>query len=257
MIQAQKFAILLSLLASLTGVYAKMASAKSLSYTVLKTSPHDSHSFTQGLAYSKGVLFESSGLYQKSFVRIYNESTGHTLRETRLPPQIFAEGLTLYNKKLYLLSWQAGQLFVLDSESLAVTDTFAYSGQGWGIAHDGTHFYTSDGSDTLQIRSPKTFKPIRQLTVSFKNNKSTIDRINELEYARKTLWANRWLTNTIYAIDPETGDVTGELDLTKLVPFSVRKSRDKVLNGIAYAPDSDAFWVTGKHWPVRYLLRIE
>lgn len=260
MIRARKLTFLFSLAIAMFALFTTNtfagAPVKSLSYTLLQTKPHDPASFTQGLAYKKDTLFESSGLYQKSFVRVYNAAGGQTLRQTLLPPQIFAEGLTLYRNDLYILSWQAGLLHILDSNTLSVRRTLNYSGQGWGITHDEHQFFTSDGSDRIQIRNLNTFTPEKHIIVHYSNTKNTIDRLNELEFARGTLWANRWLTNMIYAINPETGTIKGELDLTRLVPFVARNSKEKVLNGIAYNPEIEAYWVTGKFWPVRYLIRI-
>lgn len=237
--------------------HARGAALKKLGYTLLQTEPHAVDSFTQGLLVAGDTLVESSGLYQRSFVRIYNTHNGAIVREARIPDQLFAEGITAVDNELYLLTWQAGLLLILDPITLATRKTLTYSGQGWGITYDGKRLFTSDGSHRLGVRAPETFKIIDTLNITHPETHEKLDRLNELEYARGKLWANRWMTNMIYSINPSDGKVMGELDLTRLVPYVVRKDRKRVLNGIAYDAKKDAFWITGKQWPVRYLIRIE
>ena len=224
-------------------------------YTVLKTLPHDTAIFTQGLISNNKTLIESSGLYGKSFIRIYTAETGETLKHHNLSPEIFAEGLTLFNHQLYLLTWRAGVLFVLDPTSLSVKKTLRYKGEGWGITHDNAFLYTSDGSQQITRRDPASFKLLSKIAVTDTVSDKPVFQLNELEYAHQRLWANQWRSNTIWSIDPATGKAQA-IDLSELVPTELRASTHKVLNGIAYDPQADAFWITGKNWPVRYLVDI-
>lgn len=230
---------------------------KKLRYSLVQTEPHAIDSFTQGLIVSGDNIVESSGLFNRSFIRIYNKQSNAVVRENRIPDQFFAEGITAVNNELYLLTWQAGLLLIVDPYTLATRKTVPYSGQGWGITYDGKNLFTSDGSHRIAVRTPKTFKTINTLSIIHPETLQKLDRLNELEYAHDKLWANRWMTNMIYAINPHDGAVIGELDLTRLVPYVVRKDKQRVLNGIAYDTKADAYWVTGKQWPVRYLIRIE
>lgn len=234
---------------------ARLFAQTSLDYSVLLEQPHDTALFTQGLVVDEATIYESSGLFDKSLVRSYDVKTGQIIAEKRLAGQVFAEGLTLFNNKLYLLSWRNGLLFILDPSDLALKRTKKYRGEGWGITHDGTSLITSDGSSELAFRDPNSFAIERTITVSHAGR--AVDNLNELEYARQAVWANRWQHTKIYRIDPRDGKVTGLLDLTPLVPGPLTGSREHVLNGIAYDAHQDAFWVTGKNWPTRYLIRIK
>jgi len=228
---------------------------ETLSYEVITSKDHDTRLFTQGLIVHGDTMIESSGLYNKSFVRIYHTDTGDILKQKALPADIFAEGLTLMANQLYLLTWRKGILFVLDPDTLSIAKTLHYQGQGWGITHSNKLLYTSDGSHVISARDPETFAVIKRLAVKHPQH-GRLNSLNELEYARELIWANRWQTNWIYAINPNNGELVGELDLTELVPSLFQNNRQQVLNGIAYDPKQDAFWVTGKNWPVRYLIRI-
>jgi glutaminyl-peptide cyclotransferase len=58
-----------------------------------------------------------------------------------------------------------------------------------------------------------------------------------------------YMQNYVVKIDPANGKVVGRLDLTSLV--EQEKNRNPgcdVLNGIAYDPDADKVFVTGKLW---------
>jgi Glutamine cyclotransferase len=227
-----------------------------LSYEVIKTLPHDSDLFTQGLIVADGKLIESSGLYRKSMVRSYDIETGETEQQTALPQQIFAEGITLFNNRLYLLTWRAGLVYTLNPKTLKVNGSKSYQGQGWGITHDGTQLITSDGSHLLSFRDAKSFKVGAQLAVFDPYLETPLRNLNELEYVQGQIWANRWQTPYIYRIDAETGKVTGVLDLTALIPADKRSSNQDVLNGIAWDEQQQGFWVTGKYWNLRYLIRV-
>ncbi|WP_075185306.1 glutaminyl-peptide cyclotransferase [Teredinibacter haidensis] len=229
---------------------------KSLNYKIIHTLPHDPLLFTQGLELKNGNLIESSGHFNRSFIRIYNAATGQTLKQAKLPAQIFAEGITLHDRDLYLLSWKAGVVFVLDPDTLKVRKTQSYKGEGWGIAHNDSSLFTSDGSHRITQRNPKNFSSLKVLEVTNPASGERIDRLNELEFAQGRLWANRWQTNWIYTIDPQSGKILGTLNLNELVPPSLAGDRDKVLNGIAFDAERNAFWITGKNWPLRYLIEI-
>lgn len=231
------------------------AAAPVLKYKVIETQDHDPQLFTQGLIVSGDTIIESSGLYQKSLVRVYNASTGQIIANQSLSPEIFAEGITRLDDALYLLTWRAGILFVLDANTLRTRKTKRYRGEGWGITHNGEAFFTTDGSNTITQRSLDTFKPEQTLAVV--HNGQPLDRLNELEFADGALWANRWQTPYIYRINPANGTVTGELDLTDLIAPEQSHSMQEVLNGIAYDPVRKAYWVTGKYWDTRYLIEIK
>jgi glutamine cyclotransferase len=84
------------------------------------------------------------------------------------------------------------------------------------------------------------------------NGDRSIDNINELECVGDQILANVWLTSSIIAIDAATGVVEGSIDASSLVPTEYRDDTGAVLNGIAYNPETNTYWLTGKLWPVMY-----
>lgn len=227
---------------------------KAIGFHILSELAHDPNSFTQGLTLNNQTITETSGLYGKSYIVQYNIKTGVQTQKTHFPNNIFAEGVTLYNKQLYILSWRAQKAFVLDSDSFSVKKTLPYQGEGWGITHNGSSIITSNGSHTITFRNPSDFSIIK--TISIKDNKKHYKNINELEYAKDLIWANIWHSDSILAIDPSTGHVKGIVDLSALASINNTKPSESVLNGIAYDPSLDAFWITGKLWAKRYLVQF-
>jgi glutamine cyclotransferase len=226
-----------------------------LVFQVLATKDHDRRIFTQGLVLNGKLMTESSGLYGKSFLVQYDVDSGAVLRRIGLPREYFAEGITEFNGRFYLLTWQAGRVLVFDARSLQQVATQPYQGEGWGIAHNGQHLITSNGSDTLSLRNAADFSVVDTLHV--KDGDSPWHQLNELDYAEDLIWANVWQQPVILAIDPATGQVKGKADLSDLVKPNNSHPGQSVLNGIAYDPEQRAFWITGKWWAKRYLVRFE
>lgn len=243
------------LIALLAAVCMNGVAAPTLDYTVLETHPHSTKSFTQGLLVRGDTIYESSGLYSKSYLHSYHKNSNEKRLHIPLPPYYFAEGLTLVDNTLYVLTWKAGKLLRYHLTQQQFLPELAYQGQGWGLTHTKRLFIMSDGSDSLQLRRQADFALLKKVTVH--SGETTYRFLNELEYARGQLWANVWQTNTILRINVYTGEVTGILDLTPLQEENQKSSRQAVLNGIAYDSEHDAYWVTGKFWPNRYLIRIQ
>ena len=216
-------------------------------YTVLETAPHNPKSFTQGLIKEGDTFYESSGLYRRSFVQRYKPLASSRIN---LPGRYFAEGLTLFNDELYLLTWKEETLFVLDKQRLQVLRTLPYAGEGWGLTHNGEHLIMSNGSSLLTFRDAKDFSIVREVTVT------GLTAINELEYIHGVLWANSLNNDHLFAINPDNGCVIGKVDLQALRRQTVKPEPGNVLNGIAYDQAANALWVTGKRWPKRYLIRL-
>ncbi len=227
----------------------------SLPYHILATRAHDSQAFTQGLIVAGDDLVESSGLYGKSFVTRYHKDTGKLVYRQALPKSWFAEGLTLVDGSLYVLSWQAHEVLVLREPELTEVGRLVNEGEGWGLTYDGLQLISSDGSAQLTFRDLKTFVPLRRVTV--RSGLRRWNMLNELEYAEGYIWANVWKKPLILVIDPAKGDIVAQLDLTALVKANQHKSPENVLNGIAYDAQQKAFWVTGKFWPKRYLIQVD
>ncbi len=231
---------------------------RTLSYEVLQELPHHSESFTQGLYLSGDSLYESSGIYGRSYIQKYDAQSNEINHERKLPGNLFAEGLTLFNNRIYLLTWKAGVALVLEPDTLNPIKQLRYDGEGWGITHDGKHLITSDGSHQIRYRNPQTLAVVR--TIDVHNSWRRYKHINELEFADGAIWANVWQQDIILKISPKDGSVLGVLNLTPLrkqnLSHQKTKSIEQVLNGIAYDNTKNAFWVTGKFWPKRYLIKI-
>jgi len=221
-------------------------------YEVTARFPHDSSAYTQGLLYADGVLFESTGLNGRSDVRRVDLKSGRVLASRPLAADRFGEGLALLNGRLYQLTWKAGVAYTYDAATLAPRDSFNYPGEGWGLATDGTSLIMSDGSDSLRVLSPETFKVQRVVHVHY--NGAPLYQLNELEYANGELLANVYQSNWVLRIDPVTGDVRETIDFADLYPD--RPASAEVMNGIALAPDGKQLLLTGKFWPVVFQVRL-
>lgn len=227
---------------------------QTLRAVVIEQKPHDPTLFTQGLILHGGDLYESSGLYGKSFIRRYDAQTQEIKNELALPAHYFAEGLTLFDQQLIVLTWKAGRALVYDPHSFAFKGQRSYAGDGWGLTHNGSELITSDGSATLYFRDATTFTVKRTLQV--RNKWRKYRHLNELEYAASYIWANVWQSPLILKIAPHTGEVVALANLRDLVRQNSARPGHSVLNGIAYDAERDAFWITGKLWPRRYLVRF-
>lgn len=222
-------------------------------YEVLATYPHDPGAFTQGLVYHEGVLFESTGLRGESTLREVRLETGEVVRQRALARQYFAEGLALWEDRLVQLTWTAELGFVWDLMSFEAVRTFGYTGEGWGLTHDGRRLILSDGTEWLRFFDPATLAETGRVRVT--DGGRGVRNLNELEFIDGVVYANVWQTDRIAMIDPDTGRVTGWIDLEGLLPEDRRRGTD-VLNGIAWDPDGRRLFVTGKLWPALFEIRL-
>lgn len=225
------------------------------SFEVINSWPHDPAAFTQGLIYHHGTLFESTGLYGASSLREVELETGAVLRRVAVPQQYFAEGLTIFGDRIVQLTWQSQQGFVYDLQSLGLRGGFSYSGEGWGLTHDGQLLIMSDGTHQLRFLDPATFAVVRSVGVY--DDGRPLTNLNELEYIRGEVYANIWQTDRIARIDPQSGRILGWIDLSGLLPATDRSASVDVLNGIAYDEATDRLFVTGKRWPKLFEIRLK
>jgi glutamine cyclotransferase len=216
---------------------------------ILNTYPHDAEAFTQGLIYSEGKFYESTGLNGRSSLREVDIKTGEVVRILPIDEVYFAEGLAKVDNKLIQITWQNGEAFVYDLETFNKEKTFRYEGEGWGLCYDGKDLYMSDGSATLFKRDSETFEIISQVQVSFQGK--PVMRLNELECVGEVVYANIWQTDNIVKINKSNGNVLTQIDASSLISADERQGMDPnaVLNGIAYNPDTQTFFITGKLWP--------
>lgn len=218
----------------------------------VRSYPHDSTAFTQGLVWRNGRLYESTGRYGESSLRLVELETGRVLQKVDLAQTYFAEGLAAVGDTLYQLTWKEGVAFLYDANDLRPIGQVSYTGEAWGLTSDGRRLIVSDGSSYLTWVDPATFQVDTTLRVM--DGATPVDQLNELEWVRGEIWANVWHTQQIVRIDPRTGRVKGRLDLSALIP-AVRDP-EAVLNGTAYDPERNRLLVTGKLWPRLYEISV-
>ena len=223
-------------------------------FEVVKVYPHDPLAFTQGLVFNDGVLYEGTGLNGRSGIRRVRLENGEVLQVQALEQRHFGEGIALVDNSIVQLTWQSGVGFVYDKTTFQRTRTFNYRGEGWGLTYDGTRLIMSDGTPTLRFLDPKTLEQTGTLQV--RDGRRAVDDLNELEVVKGEIFANVWNSNRIARISPQTGLVTGWIDLTGLLDPAAAGKVD-VLNGIAYDPKGDRLFVTGKLWPKLFEIRIK
>jgi glutamine cyclotransferase len=217
---------------------------------VIRSWPHDTAAYTQGLAIYRGRLLESTGLLGRSEVRDVDATTGSVRRKVALPTNEFGEGITVVGDRLYQLTWRGGRGHIYDPTTLTPVDSFTYAGEGWGLTTDGRLLYMSDGTSRIRVVDPTGFHELR--TIQVRERDSTVWMLNELEWVRGELWANVYETDLIARIDPTTGHVVGWIDLAKLLTTAERQdvtTRGGVANGIAFDSVRNRVFVTGKLWP--------
>jgi glutamine cyclotransferase len=217
-------------------------------YEIVNTYPHNINSFTQGLIYHEGFLFEGTGEHGKSSLSKINIEDGEALMSTPLSRRYFGEGVEIVGDKVFQLTWQGNIVFVYDKNTLESIGSHYNATEGWGLAYDGEDLILSDGTATLQFMDAETFAPKRKVAVTLNGN--PINYLNELEYINGEVWANVWQTDFIVRIDPSTGVVNSFIDLAGLSEKTSLggDANGAVLNGIAWDDSGQRLFVTGKNW---------
>jgi len=221
-------------------------------FEVLGTLPHDTGAFTQGLELVDGVLYEGTGLEGRSSIRRLDPATGVVERRVDLPGDLFGEGITVVEDRLWQITWRNGVAIERDRETLEEVRRVTYEGEGWGLCRDGERLVMSDGTDELTFRDPVTFAETGSTGVT--RDGRPVTELNELECVGDRVWANVWQTDEVVRVDPADGRVDATVDLSGLRPAGVPAA--DVLNGIAAVPGTDEFLVTGKNWPTIFRIRF-
>ena len=224
-------------------------------YQVVSKIRFDRENFTQGLEIHEGKLYVSSGLYGRSMIRVYAFPSLELIQSVPVDPRIFAEGLTIVNNRLMLLSWRERVMLVYALPELTLIGRSGLPGQGWGATHSGSVLWMSDGSDQLYSADLDGGGELATLPVTLAGE--PLRNLNELEWVDGEIWANVWQTDQIARIDPTNGRVVGMINLAGLLPEEDRLRDTDVLNGIAMNPEDGAIWVTGKRWPWLYKIKLE
>ncbi len=223
-------------------------------YEVVQIYPHDAGAFSQGLVIENGDLYEGTGLYGESTLRQVDLKTGKVLKDYKLNPQVFGEGIAFVDDTIVQLTWRRQIAIVYDRKTLKPQRSFPYRGEGWGLTYDGTHLIMSDGTSRLRFLNPKTFRVVKRLRVS--DGDREINRLNELEYVGGEIFANVWHSDRVARISPKTGEVLGWIDLSGLLKPGEVDNEEAVLNGIAYDAKTKKLYVTGKNWPKLFEIRL-
>lgn len=226
-------------------------------YEIVNTFPHDMTSYTQGLEFFNGDLYESTGQYKESKLRKVNFETGEVLKNINLDDNFFGEGLTILDGKLYQLTWRAKRGFVYDVNTFERLSTFNYgsSKEGWGICNDGKTLYKSDGTEKIWLLNSENLTEQNHLEVY--TEKGKIPSLNELEWINGKIFANIYQRNGVVIIDPSTGGVDGVINFEPLKKLVTQHDELDVLNGIAYHPERETIFVTGKNWDKLFEVKIK
>lgn len=230
------------------------AARADIAWEVVKTIPHDTGAFTEGLFVADGLLYESTGLNGQSDIRAMELATGKVVRKVELEPRYFGEGIVPWKDRLISLTWQNGEGFVWQRGTFKKLASFRYEGEGWGFTTDGKRLIMSNGSSSLRFLDPETLKPTGTVTVTWQ--KQPVVYLNELEWVNGFVYANVWYSPLIAKIDPKTGAIADWINLATLVSKHSRNP-DMVLNGIAWDAKTGLLYVTGKNWPLIYVLRLK
>ena len=222
---------------------------------ILREIVHDTTAYTQGLLWRDGWLYESTGQYGQSRLRRIDPKNGTVVQEIYTPPAFFGEGLATVGSHLIMLTWKAERAFSYDVTSFEPVQTFRYRGEGWGLCPDGDQdrLIMSNGSDSLSFRDPRTFEQRGAIRVKLRDR--PLFQLNELACVGGLVYANVYQEQYLVAIDPETGQVTRQIDASGLLTTAEARNAD-VLNGIAFDPGSETFYITGKLWPKMFEVRF-
>lgn len=226
-------------------------------YEIVNTYPHDNTSYTQGLEFYNGALYESTGQRKQSKLRKVNFETGAVLKNIDLDPAFFGEGLTLLNDKIYQLTWEAGMGFIYDVTTFKKLSSFKYgkSIEGWGLCNDGKQLYKSDGTEKIWTLDAENLT--EKGFIEIYTEKAKIENLNELEWVNGKIYANVYTKNVIAIINPSNGALEGVVSLAPLNKLvTVKNPEQEVLNGIAYHPERKTFFVTGKNWDKLFEIKI-
>ena len=215
--------------------------------------PHDTQSYTQGLFFHEGQLYESTGQNGKSTFRKVDIETGKALKRLDFDKKYFVEGSVVLGENLYILTWESRVAFLYDANTLEFKSSWSYPREGWGLTTDGKQLIASDGSATLFFMDEKFALKRRQIV---KYEDRPVRWLNELEYIDGKVWANVYTTDEIVIINPKDGKVQGVVDCRGLLPKELYTSQTDVLNGIAYNPKDGKIYLTGKNWPKMYEVRL-
>ncbi len=225
-------------------------------FEIVNEYPHDKTAFTQGFEFHNGFLYESTGQYGQSTLRKVELETGEIIQKIDIDKQYFAEGITILNDKIYLLTWQKKKGFIYDLETFKLDKTFKYkqSKEGWGLTNNGKNLIKTDGTERMWFLSIETLE--EEFFIETYTDKRKAEKLNELEFVNDKIYANIWQQNSILIVDPVSGAIEGIVNLKGLQSKAGQTGQDSVLNGIAYDDKNDRLFVTGKNWDKVFEIKL-
>lgn len=227
-----------------------------IDYQVIKVYPHDTSNYTQGLEWYNNMMYEGTG--REGFSKLMKEDlqTGKAAQQIKINNGDFGEGVTVFNNKIYQLTWQSNKVYVYDLNSFKKLQEFDWPYEGWGITNDGKNLIVSTGSSNLYYVNPYDFKV--EKTVGVTDNYGPVSNLNELEFVKGSVYANIYETDYIIKINAETGKVEGKLDLSNIRQKNgiTKDDHQDFLNGIAYDSSKNSFYITGKLWPALFEIKL-
>ena len=247
------FRLMVLLISLLIALACTDAGVKEYKLEVVAEYPHDTGSYTQGLFFHDGQMYESTGLHGKSTFRKVDVETGEALEKLNFDKKYFVEGSVIWNGNLYILTWESRVAFIYDAETLEYKSSWKYPREGWGITTDGKHLIASDGTANLYFMD-ENFAQKKKVLVTIEDR--PVRFLNELEYIDGKIWANVYTADEIVIIDPKDGRVEGVIDCRGLLPKELRTPDTDVLNGIAYDEKTGKIYLTGKNWPKIYEIKL-
>ena len=225
-------------------------------YTIINEYPHDIDAYTQGLEFFQDTLYESTGQYGTSSLRKTNFETGEVLKKVELADQYFGEGLSILNNNIYQLTWKAGEGLIYSLNGLEKSGTFKYnnSKEGWGLTNNGEQFYKSDGTEKIWILNATTLA--EESYIQATTDRSISTQLNELEWVNGKIYANTYQKDGVAIINPKNGAIEGIINFQGLRDKVSKHPGLDVLNGIAYNPNTNKLYVTGKNWDKLFEIEI-
>ena len=220
---------------------------------IVNTYPHSKSSYTQGLEFYNGRLFESTGQVGQSLIAEVDLTTGNQHRFKNLDQPFFGEGITILNDTIYQLTWRSNVCFLYDMGFNKIGE-FTYEGEGWGICNNGESLIMTNGTSEIIWRNPRTFE-IEKIIYVF-NNQDSVVNLNEIELINGLLYVNVYMENKVVQVDPTTGKVLSNIDCNSL-SLEGEVNGANVLNGIAYDKTTGKTYMTGKLWPKLFEVNFE
>jgi len=250
------FIVLVVIILVVMGIYYKYKKYPIYDYKVVNVYPHDTSAWCQGLEVNGNYFYEGTGRKKGlSTLRKVHIRTGEVIKHISLEEKYFGEGITILEDKVYQLTYTAGDGFVYEKDTFNLINEFKYLTEGWGLTNNGENLIMSDGSSTIRFINPQDFQELRSIKV--RNNGFAVRNLNELEYFDERIYANILFSDYIVIISPETGEVSGWIDLSEILSNEERKKHEvDVLNCIAANPQNGNLFVTGKLWPKMFEIKL-